>query len=77
MNTTVELEQLIGEGIKGLPTEYLSEIADFVVFLRRKALEGKEYQLSDIQQELSLLDTHERQHLEEEFQDFDQQIPKE
>lgn len=33
MNTSLDLEQLITEGIKGLSPQYLSEVADFVVFI--------------------------------------------
>ncbi|WP_405515388.1 hypothetical protein [Spirosoma sp. KNUC1025] len=40
-------------------------------------MEQKPYDLEEIQRELQLLDTHERQHLEDEFKDFDQQFPKE
>jgi hypothetical protein len=77
MNTPLNLEQLITEGIKGLPPTYLSEVADFVMFVRRRALEQRPYDMADIRHELSLLDAHEQRHLEEEFADFDQQFPKE
>lgn len=77
MNTSLDLEQLITEGIKGLPQPYLSEVADFVVFVRRRAMEQKPYGAERIRQELSSLDAHEQQHLEDEFKDFDQQFPKE
>lgn len=77
MNTVPDLEQLIVEGIKGLPTRYLSEVADFVLFIRRRAIEQEPYDLESIRRELSRMDAHERQHLEDEFADFDQQFPKE
>lgn len=77
MNSSLDLEQLITEGIKGLPQQYLNEVADFVVFVRRRAMEQKPYDVESIRQELSLLDAHEHQHLEDEFKDFDQQFPKE
>ncbi len=77
MEASVNLEQLITEGIKGLPLQYLSEVADFVVFVRRRAMEQQPYDVESIRQELSLLDARERQHLEDEFADFDQQFPKE
>ncbi|GAB3959983.1 hypothetical protein GCM10028805_57090 [Spirosoma harenae] len=77
MNASLDLEQLITEGIKGLPQQYLSEVADFVLFIRRRALQQQPYDLQEIRQELHLLDAHERQHLEDEFKDFDQQFPKE
>ena len=77
MNVSVDLEQIITEGIKGLPQTYLSEVADFVVFVRRRAMEQQPYDVAAIHQELSLLNAHEQAHLEEEFRDFDQQFPKE
>lgn len=77
MNSSLDLEQLITEGIKGLPQQYLSEVADFVVFVRRRAMEQRPYDIESIRRELSLLDAHEQQHLEDEFKDFDQQFPKE
>ena len=77
MNVSVDLEQIIKEGIKGLPQSYLSEVADFVVFVRRRAMEQQSYDMAAIHQELSLLNAHEQAHLEEEFRDFDQQFPKE
>lgn len=77
MNTAPNLEQLIVEGIKGLPHQYLSEVADFVVFIRSRVVEQQAYNIESIRQELSLLDAHEQQHLEDEFADFDQLYPKE
>lgn len=71
MNTSLNLEELITEGIKGLPQAYLSKVADFVMFVRRRAIEQQPYDLAGIRQELSLLDAHERQHLEAEFADYD------
>lgn len=77
MNMPVDLEQLITEGIRGLPQAYLSEVADFVVFVRRKAMEQQPYDVETVQRELSGLSTREQQHLDNEFQDFDQRFPKE
>lgn len=77
MNSSLDLEQLITEGIKGLPQQYLNEVADFVVFVRRRAMEQKPHDVESIRQKLSLLDAHEQQHLKGEFKDFDQQFPQE
>ncbi len=77
MNTAPDFEQLIVEGIKGLPQQYLSEVADFVLFLRRRVVEQQPYDVDSIRQELSLLDAHERQHLNDEFADFYQRYSKE
>ena len=77
MEANVNLKELINEGIRDLPPNYLSEVADFVVFIRQKALEQRPYDLAEISHELSLLDAHERQHLDDEFADFEQLFPKE
>jgi hypothetical protein len=34
MIQTIDFEQVIIQGIKDLPKQYLGEVADFVVFLR-------------------------------------------
>lgn len=68
----VDYEKMIVQGIKGLPSQYLSEIADFVIFLRQKSI--KQY---NFQEELSRLNESEINHLEEEFKDFDILFPKE
>lgn len=36
MAQVIDYEQLILQGIKGLPQHYLGEVADFVYFLREK-----------------------------------------
>ncbi|WP_460981081.1 hypothetical protein [Spirosoma fluminis] len=77
INTVPNYEQLIVEGIKGLPQQYLSEVADFVLFLRRRVVEQQPYDIDSIRQELSLLDARERQHLDDDFADFYQRFPKE
>jgi hypothetical protein len=77
MNTAPNFEQLIVEDLKGLPQQYLSEVADFVLFLRRRVVEQQPYDADSIRQELSALDARSQQHLEEEFADFYQRYPKE
>jgi hypothetical protein len=75
---TLDFQEVITKGIQGLPQKYLSEVADFVVFMRCKAFDGSDsYDFDVINQELSLMDAHELKHLEDEFKDFDQQFPKE
>lgn len=76
MNTAPNFEQLIVEGIKGLPQQYLSEVADFVLFLRRRVVEHQPYDTHSIQQELSSLNAREQQHLDDEFADFDRRFPR-
>ena len=68
----IDYEKMIVQGIKGLPNQYMSEIADFVIFLRQKSI--KQY---NFQEELSLLNESEINHLEDEFKDFDTLFPKE
>ena len=77
MEATVDLKELINEGIRDLPPAYLSEVADFVVFVRRKAMEQQPYDTEVIQRELSGFAIREQRHLDEEFRDFDQRFPKE
>ena len=79
--TANALEQVILEGIKGLPQESLAEIADFVVFLRKKSFEPKAFQ-EDIEGlaldlELRTLSRNEESHLEEEFADYEQRFSRE
>ncbi|TAG36629.1 MAG: hypothetical protein EAZ32_16635 [Cytophagia bacterium] len=38
MTQTVDLQQVIIQGIKDLPQQYLDEVADFVFFLREKRI---------------------------------------
>ncbi len=77
--TTQAYEQLILEGIKGLPDATLAEIADFVYFLRRKVLQPQavqdERQSLLLRSELKQLSRDEEAHLEKEFKDYDQLYP--
>ncbi|MFN3848357.1 MAG: hypothetical protein ACK4NY_02960 [Spirosomataceae bacterium] len=78
MIKSVDFEQVIIQGIKGLPKQYLSEVADFVLFIRQKSLQKKDfYDLEAIQKDMSLLNERELSHLEDEFKDFDKDFPKE
>lgn len=74
-------QQMIMEGIKGLPSEILSEILDFICFMRKKALYPQEFEKSlemEIsRQELKTLSQQEQEHLEKEFEKYDQIYPKE
>ncbi len=75
---TLNFQEVITKGIQGLPQKYLSEVADFVVFMRSKAFDGSDsYDFDVINHELSLMDARELKHLEDEFKDYDQQFPKE
>lgn len=79
--TMEHYQQLIVEGIKGLPPELLAEIADFVYFVRKRALEPQtfEEELEDalLRVELRQLSRDEEAHLEKEFEDYDRLYPRE
>ncbi len=70
-------QQLITEGIKGLPTPILSEIADF--FVRSRAFQPQafeeERQNALLRVELKQLSRVEESHLEEEFENYERLYP--
>ncbi|MGH8064879.1 MAG: hypothetical protein ACRERE_06480 [Candidatus Entotheonellia bacterium] len=74
-------EQLIVEGIKGLPLEALTEIADFIYFVRKQVLQPqsfeKERRHALLRMELRQLSRGEEDHLEKEFEDYDKLYPRE
>ena len=74
-------EQLILEGIKGLPRESLDEITDFIYFVRKRTFQPEQF-LADLHQlgvraELKQLSRDEDAHLEMEFKDYEQCYPHE
>lgn len=79
--TTQTYQQLIIEGIKGLPPEILAEIADFIYFVRKRTLHPQafEEELRDalLRVELKQLSRDEEAHLEKEFEGYDQLYPPE
>ncbi len=79
--TTHIYQQLIIEGIQGLPSETLAEIADFVYFMRKRILESQafseELESALLRVELGQLSRDEEAHLEKEFEDYDQLYPRE
>jgi hypothetical protein len=79
--TTPAYEQLIIQGIKGLPLETLAEIADFIYFVRQRALQphtfNEELQNALGRVELKNLSHTEEAHLEEEFADYERRYPRE
>lgn len=74
-------QQLILEGIQGLPPEVLAEIADFIYFVRKRALQPKtfEEERKDIllRADLKQLSRDEAAHLEKEFEGYDSLYPRE
>ena len=79
--TTQIYQQLIIEGIQGLPPETLAEIADFVYFMRKRMLESQafseERESALLRVELGQLSCDEEAHLDKEFEDYDQLYPRE
>jgi hypothetical protein len=73
--TTLSYQQLIIEGIKGLPSEALAEIVDFIYFLRKRALQPQafeeELQSALLNVELRQLSRDEETHLEKEFENYE------
>ncbi|MGH9428184.1 MAG: hypothetical protein ACRD2L_18015 [Terriglobia bacterium] len=74
-------QRLIIKGIQGLPSEALAEIADFIYFLRKRALQpqafAEEIQNALLGEELRQLSREEEVHLEKEFEGYDQLHPRE
>lgn len=74
-------QQLILEGIKGLPPEALAEITDFIYFVRKRILQPQafeeEIRAALLRTELDQLSREEEAHLEKEFEDYDQLYPRE
>ena len=79
--TTQDYQQLIMEGIKGLPPEILAEIADFIYFVRKRALQPEafeeELENASIRVDLRHLSRDEEAHLEKEMEGYDQLYPRE
>ena len=78
--TVQSYQQLIVKGLQELPEQTLAEIADFVYFVRLRAL-GNESERSLYETLLNLererLGTEMESHLEEEFADYEHLYPKE
>ena len=77
---TTTYEKIIVSGIKGLPTETLREIADFVYFVRRRVVDPKGFEDEQfralIGEDLSNLSETELEHLEAEFADYESVYPR-
>ena len=72
--TTNQLEKELLRNTKGLSEDSLREILDFARFIRLKKLKNNP---DDISKELSLMDSSETAHLEEEFTDYKKRYPNE
>ncbi len=78
---TETYQELITSGIRDLPEEALAEIADFVYFVRKRALEPAvfedELRIVLLRTELDRLSMDEQKHLEQEFEGYDRLYPLE
>jgi hypothetical protein len=74
-------EQLILEGLKGLPTEALAEITDFIYFVRKRVFQPQDYENELhsllLSAELKQLSRNQEAHMEKEFEDYEQRYPRE
>lgn len=79
--TTQDYQKIIIEGIENLPPETLAEIADFVLFVRKRIAQPQAFQeeIQDIllRLELKELSQQEAAHLEKEFEDYERLYPRE
>jgi hypothetical protein len=79
--TVQAYEQLIQEGIRGLPPDALAEIADFVCFIRKRVLQPQAFDEERYALGLGVdrkaLSRAEEAHLLKEFEGYDEQYPRE
>ena len=79
--TAQSYQRVILEGIRGLPAETLAEIAEFILFVRKRVLEPEafddELRAILLNAELKQLSRAEEMHLESEFENYEQQFPLE
>jgi hypothetical protein len=73
-------QQLILEGIQGLPPETLMEIVDFIYFVRKRTLQPEafteESRQALLRTEIQQLSRDEAAHLEDECKDYDRHYPR-
>lgn len=74
MEGSVDLHETIIHGLQGLPESSLREIAEYIFFVRQKALSPNRFQQqfeeAMLMEELASLEMSEASHLEEEFKDY-------
>ncbi|MBI3194767.1 MAG: hypothetical protein HYZ34_09935 [Ignavibacteriae bacterium] len=76
--THAEIEQIISQETKDLPSSTLVEVLDFVRFLKQKLSPGITKSNGDnLSHELSLLNEQELQHVEKEFSNYQELFPRE
>ena len=74
------LHEIIQEGLKDLPEESLVQVAEFVLFLRKRTLDPQAFQddleAICLEAELGRMARAEGKHLEEEFADYERKFPR-
>ena len=79
--STQTYEQLIINGIRGLPPEVLAEIADYVYFLRKRIVDPEAFEAERksvlLNAELKQLSIREVAHLESEIEGYERRYPRE
>jgi hypothetical protein len=70
--TTSQLEKQLIDQTKGLHRKTLEDIIDFIQFVR---LKNERRSSNDLRSELSLLDSSQNKHLEEEIKDYKKLYP--
>jgi len=74
-------QELIIEGVKGLPTEILAEVVDFVYFVRQRVLQPRmiedDLRNAVLRAELRQFSRDEEVHLDKEFASYEQLYPRE
>ena len=77
--TAEAYQKVILAGLEGLPAEVMAEIADFVLFVRRKVEQpnafATELEQSQLQRMLQTGWLESLAHLEEEFAEYEQRFP--
>ena len=71
--SSLDIENLISENLKGLPLETLKEILDFTIFLKEK--KSNEYYILSIKNELSKLNDNESLYLDTKFKNYKELYP--
>lgn len=81
MGTQVPIQEVIWANIKDLPKDRISEILDFITFVRTKTFRPQILEepaiLDSIHHDLGVLDSTEHIHLEQEFSDYQVLYPYE
>ena len=78
--TAQAYRQLILDGIDGLPAQALNQVTEFVYFVRQRSMEGepieRAFDKALLKAALRQMTHDEQQHLEREFEGYEQRYPK-